>query len=47
MGLVDEEVAFRKSPPLDSVDAAIELLLLFRNDYEKLKSVVREWENAE
>jgi hypothetical protein len=47
MGLVDEEAAFRKSPPLDSVDAAIELLLLFVNDYDELKSIVREWENAE
>jgi hypothetical protein len=33
-----------ESAPLESVDAAIDLLLLFRNDIEKLKTVAREWE---
>jgi len=32
-----------ESPPLESVDSALELLLLFRNDVEKLKTVARQW----
>jgi len=47
MGLVDDDVAFRKSPALESVETGIELLLLFCNEDEKLDSVVLEWEDAE
>ena len=32
-----------ESPPLESVDAGLELLLLFRNNPEKLKPLVGTW----
>lgn len=35
--------SFRESPPLESVDAGLKILLLFRNDPEGLKSAVRDW----
>jgi hypothetical protein len=35
-----------ESPPLESVDAGLELLLLFRNDPEKLKTLVGAWNKA-
>ena len=43
----NEEQMYRQSPPLKSLDEAIELLLLFRNDREKLNSMVLEWDLME
>lgn len=44
--LVDDnsEVLGRKSPPLESLDEAIKLMVLFRNDREKLNSMALEWQ---
>jgi hypothetical protein len=36
-----------ESPPLESPDAAIELLLLLRNDPQKLRTLAAQWEGAE
>lgn len=47
VGVIDGAEAYRKSPPLASLDAAIELLLLFRNDHEKVKSMARKWKDWE
>jgi hypothetical protein len=32
-----------ESPPLESVDAGLELLLMFRNDPPKLRTLVASW----
>jgi len=38
---------FRESPPLESVDAGLKILLLFRNDREGLKAAVRDWKTED
>jgi hypothetical protein len=38
---------FRESPPLESVDAGLKILLLFRNDPEGLKTAVRDWKTED
>jgi hypothetical protein len=35
--------SIRESPPLESVDAGLRILLLFRNDPEGLTDAVRDW----
>lgn len=47
LGVIDNEVAFRISPPLESVDAAVDLLLLFLHDDSTLPHMVEHWEDAE
>ena len=47
LGPRNDDAVFVRSPPLDSLDQGIELLLAFIHDEQRLMAVVNDWEMVE